>query len=409
MELSAAPPGSARNSMDAGRDIVIGALLLLIPVLLRICLRLDAHVFAWLWGASFLCYSVSVPFLRHERMRNAVVSAAAAFAALCCLEVGLTLTTDNGFADQGGSARGFTVHGGPLGYGPRPGARVRSRRILNGRTVFDVTYTIDDQGHRTTPGSRSDGDTILFFGCSFTFGQGVNDDQTLPAYFARRTSFQYHVVNLGYSGYGAHQMLRSLELDLPRTAISGKVRGVVFQAASFQIPRSAGMSSWDLRGPRYALDGGGRLITRSSQPSLAYNFLDRAVGGSRIFSLSVQGIDNLRYRQNEATELYAAIIEEAGSIVRRRYGIPLTLLYWDINLQGASALNPAEKALHESLVQRFTVEGMRIVRVSAQIPAYSEKYSIAGDRHPTPYAHSLNAAAVARSLSVESNEAPPWT
>ena len=104
--------------------------------------------------------------------------------------------------------------GGALGYGPRPGVRVVSRKTVGNQLIYDVDYTISDRRVRVTRGNPN-GDTWLFMGCSLMFGEGVNDDETLPAYFSADLGYQANVVNLGFHGYGPHQMLRSLELDLP--------------------------------------------------------------------------------------------------------------------------------------------------------------------------------------------------
>ena len=61
------------------------------------------------------------------------------------------------------------------------------------------------------------------------FGEGVNDDETLPAYFSADLGYQANVVNLGFHDYGPHQMLRSLELDFPRPLDHGLVRRILYE------------------------------------------------------------------------------------------------------------------------------------------------------------------------------------
>ena len=69
-----------------------------------------------------------------------------------------------------------------LGYKPRPNARMASKMKLKGREIYNVTYSTDAYSRRVTP-VRAVGQAdkfILFFGCSFTFGAGVQNDETLP-------------------------------------------------------------------------------------------------------------------------------------------------------------------------------------------------------------------------------------
>ena len=84
-----------------------------------------------------------------------------------------------------------------LGYGPLPGRTVRARKTVAGRVIYDVLYTIDDDGGRATPGDPQ-GRSFLFFGDSCTFGEGVGDNETMPAAFAR-ASRKGAPVELGYA------------------------------------------------------------------------------------------------------------------------------------------------------------------------------------------------------------------
>ncbi len=65
---------------------------------------------------------------------------------------------------------------------------VQSRLLLDEQPIFDVTYCTDALGRRVTPvDSETNRDShALFLGGSFTFGEGVNDAETLPAQIAKR-------------------------------------------------------------------------------------------------------------------------------------------------------------------------------------------------------------------------------
>ena len=52
---------------------------------------------------------------------------------------------------------------------------------------------------------------VAFFGCSFMFGHGVEDDQTLPYYFVREAGGTFEGFNFAGEGWGPHQMLREIE------------------------------------------------------------------------------------------------------------------------------------------------------------------------------------------------------
>src|SRR6478672_8034969 len=70
-----------------------------------------------------------------------------------------------------------------VGWGPRHPGTFRASRTLNGRKIYDVTYTIDSNLNRQTLAGEG-GKGIAIFGDSFMFGEGLEDDQTLPQQLA---------------------------------------------------------------------------------------------------------------------------------------------------------------------------------------------------------------------------------
>ena len=64
-----------------------------------------------------------------------------------------------------------------LGHASIKNISVQSSKSYDGETLYDVTYTIGENGLRIAPPIVSE-QCILFFGGSFTFGYGVEDNQT---------------------------------------------------------------------------------------------------------------------------------------------------------------------------------------------------------------------------------------
>ncbi|HNY03187.1 MAG TPA: hypothetical protein PKG48_11395, partial [Bacteroidales bacterium] len=116
-------------------------------------------------------------------------------------------TTSGSFA-----AKGTFIDSPDLGYViGKDGLYTARKTTADGGAVYDARYTIHD-GIRATPNSTDTaGRSAFFFGCSVTFGTGVNDDQTLPFYFNEAAGGHYRVYNFGLPGYGPHQMLALVE------------------------------------------------------------------------------------------------------------------------------------------------------------------------------------------------------
>ena len=51
---------------------------------------------------------------------------------------------------------------------------------------------------------------VIFTGCSFVFGEGVNDNQTLPYLYGKQNP-AVRCYNYGFPGYGTQQMLAVLQ------------------------------------------------------------------------------------------------------------------------------------------------------------------------------------------------------
>ncbi len=155
-----------------------------------------------------------------------------------------------------------------LGYAPAAGVRVRASRRHEGETIYDVRYSIDEHGLRVTPGSRREGRAVLFFGGSFTFGEGVDDEDALPARFASWMGGDTRIVNAGFHGYGPHQMLRALETHRLDPLVPDGVEQVVYQGIDGHVMRVAGRAIWDLTGPRYEVFlTSGRSVRRRKRHS----------------------------------------------------------------------------------------------------------------------------------------------
>ena len=220
---------------------------------------------------------------------------------------------------------GYFVDESELGYGPAPGVRVTSRMTSGDRLVYDVVYTISDQGVRVTKGDPS-GDTWLFMGDSNMFGEGVNDDETLPAYFSADLGYQANVINLGFHGYGPHQMLRSLETDRLRPLLHGLVKQVIYEGIWEHPWRAAGHDSWDFYGPSYALSRNG-VTYAGAFHSHFIGFTLKVLTHSDFFKYVLDGtLYRLRVSDDDI-ERYARILERSAQLAREKYGAGFTVVY----------------------------------------------------------------------------------
>lgn len=96
-----------------------------------------------------------------------------------------------------------------LGFAANPGSYQLTEKVrgMPGALVYRVR--IEKDGRRATSQDETvylKKPEVWIFGCSFTWGQGLNDEDTF-AYLTQQVFTNYHVMNFGENGYGTHQSL----------------------------------------------------------------------------------------------------------------------------------------------------------------------------------------------------------
>ena len=123
---------------------------------------------------------------------------------------------------------------GEFGSQPKPGVFTAKKVASNGTVLYDTIFSIGEDGFRITPkyGYKPEDKRqyrINFLGDSFTFGEGVSDDQTMAYYVGELISKQassktntallpLKVKNYGIHGWGIHQSLAVLQSKLDTNA-----------------------------------------------------------------------------------------------------------------------------------------------------------------------------------------------
>ncbi|MEZ4962574.1 MAG: hypothetical protein R2830_22295 [Saprospiraceae bacterium] len=104
---------------------------------------------------------------------------------------------------------------------------------------FDVEYHIDEKGNRVTKGPYGRPE-IVFLGCSFTFGHGVEDDENFPMLLSENFP-SYKVVNGANNGWGTIQAWLRLKEEL---ASQNDVRMVVYGFIGHHRQRNYLRTQW---------------------------------------------------------------------------------------------------------------------------------------------------------------------
>lgn len=212
--------------------------------------------------------------------------------------------------------------GWQLGFVPEPDTVIRDLKMNGNDTVFNAQYSIDSLYRRITPGFDAQRKKhALFFGCSIAFGEGLNDDQTLPYQF-QACSQEHNAYNYAYSGYGTNQMLARLQFRDLSKQVEEK-DGVAFYIFFWDhIYRTIGSMSrytdWLHAAPNYELENG-RPVRNGSFKTGRWS----SWWYERIYQLGTVryfGIDFPLRLNDGHYELLCAIIEESKREYQKQFG-----------------------------------------------------------------------------------------
>lgn len=264
----------------------------------------------------------------------------------------------NGFYDQGDN-KGIA----DVGFIALPNKHVTAVRKLDSRVIFDASYTTGPDGFRIVPKADNARRCVLLFGDSFTFGEGVNDDETTAAQLVTRSKGQVEVKNLGIGGWGPHQFLAGLQSGRFQRAISCKPTDAVYLMIAAHTARAAGRGKWDRFGPMFVVDDKGRPVRAGNFNTVGKSWRE-LVGFNRL-------------TEDEEEELSATILSEASRELERLYpGIRFHVFLWD--------------GVPDGVARRLKDRGVSVHTIRQIIPDYSdEKYLIAPpyEYHPKPVAY----------------------
>src|ERR1700747_3296366 len=168
-----------------------------------------------------------------------------------------------------------------IGWGPSRAGLFPNERIdpETGAAIYRAAYTIDSNLLRQTQ-SCEKGPAVVFFGCSVTFGIGLNDADTLPHLFADSIDRNLRILNLAFGGYGPHQFLSELQAGIFDSVIGPQPKLFVFVTAAWHAERSSCRSRYGLNGPRYTIENGQLILKGVCHEGLGLRFMQWLAGSA---------------------------------------------------------------------------------------------------------------------------------
>lgn len=282
-----------------------------------------------------------------------------------------------------------------LGYAPPPNINnAQGKLVQDGTLIYDMHFSTDEKGQRKAYKIPDAKESILFFGCSFTFGIGIQDNETLPYQTGFKVS-DLNTYNFAYGGYGPQQMLSALEQGLVKKVVSEKPRYVIYVALPEHINRAAGLTSWNINDPKYEKNADGEIVYAghfndvAPQKSLWINRLRAYANKSYLLQKIFVRFIHLQTRPLTPDDLdrYIKIVIKAKNLFEQDYqDAAFHIILWDL----AEDKNTQE--LIEEIATQWRKNNIQVHLVSDILPDFyagNPKYQIKGDGHPTAQANQL--------------------
>jgi hypothetical protein len=280
-----------------------------------------------------------------------------------------------------------------LGYAPVKGVVTHATRSDGKALIYDVTYNIDANGLRVSPPWQKDNltGTALFFGCSFTLGEGLHDDETLAYQVGSQSEGRYRTFNFGFHGYGPHQMLAAIEHGTVSRIVDTRPQYVFYTAIPNHVVRVAGKVNYGKHAPRYLLQNAEGEVYQAGHfddaglpqpkmnPELSWQLNKSAI--YRMFT-------NLgEWPSDDDIRLLFGVVRKSKELLGAQYpGVQFHVILWP-------GVVKSEAPIYRKLRAGFREMGVGLDVVEEIIPDYAadpSKYLLGGgDRHPNALANRL--------------------
>jgi hypothetical protein len=355
---------------------------------------------------AFFYLAVLLGALALESRKREVLSATLVSAAFVSLALGVLEHVISRGSVRREYSEPFNFSHKSLGYGPFiDGDRLALARTIHASAyfgtdvVYEVSYSFGSSGWRIVPDSTpTASECVAFLGDSFTFGEGVEDHETLPSAVARIASPGVQVYNFAFPGWGPHQILAGLIDGRFEVDDACENTSVVYLMLNDHIRRAAGRAPWDQDGPLFEMSGDtpGRVdragTARDAQASPFQRIVLQQLRKSQVYGLLATFIWGWPdfVPADEDFERLGAIVVEIGRQINERFGArELNVLVYDLPINSLEANNEYRK----QVLSRIDSPDIRVYSASSAVADYEkgpERFWIhQADRHPSPLVYDL--------------------
>ena len=346
---------------------------------------------------NFLLVLLVVISRRKKKLNNLLLVLTSILLSLSLIELSYRFFFERETYYAGDFNEKFYKPDSTLGYTIERAGRFEAIKINNQNdTLFRTVYTIvADSGKtsfelssRLAYNQGKDSTELIFLGCSFTFGEGLTDQQSLP-YLTGELSGK-NSVNLGCSGFGLSQVYQ-LYLEKFKQQ-DNRHRTFVYSFLYDHILRANGVYEWNQNGPFFTVKGDSLInagpVANINNATVSKLIHYISIFGSlrflkKILTLSVQS-KRLKDLKEQDYQNSLKMINHMASLIRDSGG-QFIVIDWDVSNWGNRELNNLPFGEIEKQLSLLPSFGAHLVRVSSITNIYDDANFIPGDGHPSAW------------------------
>jgi Glycosyl hydrolases family 16 len=217
-----------------------------------------------------------------------------------------------------------------LGFAMLKNNVITSKEYFKDSLIYEVKYSTDENGHRITPPIHANADTksIVFLGCSFVFGKGLNDKESLPYIVQDSLKNKYKVYNFAVNGYGPHQLLASIENNMIAPDLKYEPKIFIFMTLPDHIKRVLPVSNiYSSHAPKYILDP---VTGEPKCVGLLDDKNNSVENNSPFINSEIYKIINRNRISRKNAELMVALIIKSKKLLQEKYpNSQFHVIFWD--------------------------------------------------------------------------------
>lgn len=202
----------------------------------------------------------------------------------------------------------------------------------DGDLLYDVQYNFDSFGRRLTPNIPKASVANLYFGGSYVFGEGLDDNETLPWLLSEKfNSLQSY--NYAQRGYGPNNMLAMILEQNFNEQIPNDISEVnaYFFSYKFHAERYLGSIRWvgqiRTNDPYFKMtDGKLRFLGNFANDRPIRTFIYWSLYHSKLVRLTFRSFEN--FSSEKSVKLMCALVNTSAEKLKNKIGIRFNNFYF---------------------------------------------------------------------------------